>query len=494
VAAEQARATAVAAEAIANRERETAEQQQAFAEQQADLATSRELALVAQNTLALDPELSILLSLHALQTAYTKGAEDSLHQALQKSRLRMALPDVWAAFAPDGAHLATIDDGTELQVLDLATEQVALTVTLPSKAGQITYSPDGQTIATTHPDDGRVILWDAATGAEKAALGGHTGWLQIAFSPDGRRLASHGGEGVAFLRDLESGETLFTFPGIVHWSAHVAFSSDGALLAVPQQADEQAGTSARLNLWDTRSGALRFSVTGPDAAFTGAATGFGVVAISPDGAYLATVGDGSGVMVLDLPASLAAGQPQPLVTLAGHTSAPSGVAFSPDSSLIVTASQDGTAKVWDPTTGEEYFTLAGHTGTVNFPAFSPDGRRVLTTANDGTRIWDVSLPGNEEVMALAGPDATGSLAMALSPDGAFLALGGVSGVTHLRDAASGELLAGLGGHSKGVFQLAFSPDGKRLASAGNDAWSSCGTCPARLDSGQGQELLTLTGP
>jgi WD40 repeat protein len=218
---------------------------------------------------------------------------------------------------------------------------------------------------------------------------------------------------------------------------------------------------------------------------------------SPDGAFLAggrnTGGNDYSFVIWDLSASLATGVGQPVTTLLGHTALPNGSAFSPDGLLIATSSQDGTAKLWNPTTGELLFTLAGHTGSVGYPEFSPDGRRLLTVADDGARIWDVSLPGNEEVMALTGPDKTGSLAMALSPNGAYLALGGVSGVTYLRDADSGELLAVLGGHSNGVFQLAFSPDSKRLASAGNDALVIVWDVPGSLVTGEGQELLTLRG-
>jgi WD40 repeat protein len=487
VAAEQARATAVAAEAVANRERETAEQQSAYADEQARLATSRELALVAQNTLALDPELSILLSLHALQTAYTRGAEDSLHQALQKSRLRQAIPGVErASFNPDGTQVATLDE-TELQVWELATERATLTVTLPAETFTIAYSPDGQTLATGD-EDGRVILWDAATGAPKRSFDDHPGSVySVVFSLDGSRLASADAEGVVLLRDLESGDTLFTFPGAFFWRSRVAFSPDGTLLAVPELAANLQTSETALNLWDVETGRLRMT----------AGTSVLDFSFSPDGAFLArgsnTDGNDYSFVVWDLPASLATGIVQPVTTLVGHTALPSGSAFSPDGSLIATSSQDGTVKLWNPNTGELLFTLAGHSGSVGYPEFSPDGRRLLTVAGDGARLWDVSLPGHEEVMALAGPDAMGNLAMALSPDGATLALGGVSGVIHLHDAASGERLAVLGGHSQGVFQLAFSPDGSRLASAGTDAVVIVWDVPRSLAAGQGQELLALRG-
>jgi WD40 repeat protein len=67
----------------------------------------------------------------------------------------------------------------------------------------------------------------------------------------------------------------------------------------------------------------------------------------------------------------------------------SGVAFSPDGALLATASRDGTARLWDPTTGQHCTTLRGHTDLVSGVAFSPDGALLATASNDGTaRLWD----------------------------------------------------------------------------------------------------------
>ncbi|MFO7539731.1 MAG: protein kinase [Chloroflexota bacterium] len=469
------------AEAIAIEEREATEQQRALAEEQVRLATSRELALAALNTLDRDPELSILLALQAIETAYTQAAEDALHRAVQQSRLRQALPGVKrAVYHPNGVLLATVSE-TKLQIWDLATNQSVLTVTLPAEPRGVAFSPDGRTIATGH-EGGAVILWDAASGAEQRQLVGHTGLVySLVFSSDGQRLASSGAEGVAILWDLDSGEPLFTFPGVVLWSHQIAFSPDGALLAVPELGEGEAASEGVMNLWDTTSGARQLTV-GP---------GMGAFEFSPDGAYLATGAAGNRTIIWDLAASLAAGTGQPAATLTGHTNAVFDGVFSPDGSLIATTSADGTARVWDPRTGQEWFKLAGHTGDVWGPIFSPDGRRLLTIARDGVRIWDVSIPGNEEVMVLAGPGGAGYTPTALSSDGLYLALGSVSGLTHLHDAATGELLAVLSGHSRGIRRLAFSPDGQQLATASHDGTVRVWDVAASLVAGQGQTLLTL---
>jgi WD40 repeat protein len=478
VAAEQARATAVAAEAVANRERETAEQQSAFAKEQARLATSRELALAALNTLPLDPELSILLALQALDAAHTVQAEDALHQAVQHSRLRSAIPDVGNATShPDGTQVATLGEAG-LQVWDLAADRAVLTITLPVEANTIAYTPSGDALVTGH-DDGSVILWDSSSGDERRVLQAHAddvGGVRV--SPDGRLLASTGAEGVTILWDLDIGEARFAFPGTFLFTSEAVFSPDGRLLAVPNHGEGVAAADARLNLWDTENGALRLTLM----------TASGSSAFSPDGAFL-TTGSSEGVAIWDL----AAGPEQAPVTLTGHTGSFSGAAFRHDGSLIATTSRDGTAKVWDPATGKEHFTLAGHKAMIYSPAFSPDGRYVLTSGGDGARIWDVSLPGNEEVMALPGPDVSGDVSLALSPDGSYLALGGVGGKVHLHDADDGKLFAVLVGHTGGVRNLAFSPDGSRLATAGSDSLVKVWDVVGSLASGVGQELLSLRG-
>ena len=161
------------------------------------------------------------------------------------------------------------------------------------------------------------------------------------------------------------------------------------------------------------------------------------------------------------------------------------MAFSPDGRLLATAGSDGTARLWDPATGEHLRTLTGHTDRVMGVAFSPDGRLLATGGDDGTaRLWDPAT--GEHLRTLTGhTDAVRGVAF--SPDGRLLATGGDDGTARLWDPATGEHRRTLTGHARQVLGVAFSPDGRLLATAGGD-----GT--ARLwDPATGEHRHTLTG-
>jgi WD40 repeat protein len=179
-------------------------------------------------------------------------------------------------------------------------------------------------------------------------------------------------------------------------------------------------------------------------------------------------------------------QPAPaVVTLRGHGMAVWAVAFSPDGTLLASASSDRTVKVWEVAAGKEKFTLKGHANFVTCVAFSPDGATLASGGYDATvRLWDVAT-GAERVVLKKGRALVGALAF--SPDGKLLAWGGTDGAVRLWDVAAAKERPPLRGHGDAVTALAFAPDGSLLASGGDDRTIKLWDVPSRT------EVATLTG-
>ncbi|HEX2570325.1 MAG TPA: AAA-like domain-containing protein, partial [Polyangia bacterium] len=172
-------------------------------------------------------------------------------------------------------------------------------------------------------------------------------------------------------------------------------------------------------------------------------------------------------------------------TLAGHTGAIWRSVFSPDGSRILTASLDGTARVWDAGTGRSLLTLRGHTNWVVAAAFSPDGSRILTASYDGTaRVWDAGT--GRSLLTLQG-HTNWVVAAAFSLDGSRILTASYDGTVRVWDAGTGRSLLTLQGHTKEVVAATFSSDGSRILTASSDK-------TARVwDAGTGRSLLTLQG-
>ncbi len=284
------------------------------------------------------------------------------------------------AFSPDGTRLATASlDGTA-KVWDAVTGAALFTLE-PGKADaasggklySVALSPDGSQFAVAG-DAGVVTLWDAVTGQEVLKLapdGEPSAVFSVAFSPDGKRLAAASGDGTVRVWDLEQSLVSLTLP--IHLSLppdmltlinvhDVAFSPDGTRLAT-------VGHDNTVQIWDAFTGQERLTLVGHKDVVL-------ALAYSADGTRLATASYDTTTKVWDAQSGAE------LLTLSANTARNTGVAFSPDGARLAVVSDDGTAKVWDASSGQQLFTLAGHTSAVRAVAFSPDGkalRRPATT-------------------------------------------------------------------------------------------------------------------
>jgi WD40 repeat protein/serine/threonine protein kinase len=354
------------------------------------------------------------------------------------------------AFSPDGRRLAVLGD-EHVKVWDLAGWAEVFSYVGQRKAGlTLAWSPDGRWLASGDFDQ-TIKVWDLATGRERLALKGTTGSGEghgLAFSPDGRRVASGG----TALRvwDAVGGEELHSPAGHAGAVLCMALSPDGRLLAT-------GGLDQVVRLWDARSWS-------PLGALPGHSAPVRAIAFGPDGRRLAS---GAGefkkpgeVRVWDLPDGR-----EPL-RLQGHPDWVIAVAFSPDGRLV-SVSGDGTLKVWDAE-GQELQTgkvvMEGRPGIVRGAALSPNDRLLACVGDDSrVRLWDLS--AGREARPLTGHTEKILTAVAFSPDSQRLASAGEQGETRLWDVVTGQELYTL---PNGNGALAFSPDGGRLAMGGSN--------------------------
>jgi WD40 repeat protein len=324
------------------------------------------------------------------------------------------------------------------------------TLTDPSaQVGDVAFSPDGRSIATLCRDH-TLVVSDVASQQVLYKLtldkGPRASWmLGVAFSPDGRHLAMADYDSRVHVCDAATGGNLRAFAGHERAVNRVAFSRDGQRLA-------SVSDDGTLRVWDVTTGqAIHVLATGHGRTIG--------VDWSPVGTVGASAGDDGTIRLWDLAAG------KELRTLRGHWQQVLAVKFSPDGRFLAAGDWAGVVKVWNTATSTEVHTWSGHTAPVWSVAFSPDGLQVASAGFDGgLKIWNAW--SGAESLRLSGHSGPIN-GLSFSPDGRLLVTGGddftvkVWDVTRERDVA--ELW-----RSTWLFAVAFSPADRHIVAAGGN--------------------------
>lgn len=276
-----------------------------------------------------------------------------------------------AVFSPDGTRLATASSDKTARVWNAATGQlIGHAMEHEGTVWDVAFSPDGKRLLTASADR-TARIWDATTGKPVTPPLRHGRFVQsIAWSPDGTRVVSGDRDGVAQIWDASSGQPVGQpMKHTSGWVYTIRFHPTGTLLLT-------AGSDRTARLWDPATGQpVREPMRHPGQVHH--------AAFNSDGSRIATAcGDGL-ARIWDTVTG------QVVVPTMSHQSKPvRWVAFSSDDRRIVTTSEDLTARVWDALTGEALSPPLRHPSGVFHATFSPDGTRVLSAGNDGSaRLW-----------------------------------------------------------------------------------------------------------
>jgi WD40 repeat protein len=318
----------------------------------------------------------------------------------------------------------------------------------------VAFSPDGKLLAsgTGAFHEGRIVgevkLWDPQSGELKRTITvAHGTVYSLAFSPRTGALAAASGDGVVTLWNAQTGSLEQTIQVQKEPVLRVAFSPDGAVLAT-------SGTTIRL--WDAASGKQRAVLTGHTEEVNG-------LAFSPNGEILASVS-------ADKTLKLWRPQPGSLdLTLGGQAVALAAIAFAPDGRSLAFSGVDGGVTVLDVDTRTPKQTLSKHPNTVFSIAYSPDGRTIATATGDpliasGMRFFTSGIPRIQPAKDPTPPKPAAATTSATESGPKATK----SGTVYLYDAETGSLRANLTAVTDFVWAVAYSPTGELLGTGNAD--------------------------
>jgi WD40 repeat protein len=306
------------------------------------------------------------------------------------------------------------------------------------------------------------------------------GVVGIAFSPNGKCLATSDTKGDIQIWDSRTLEKLTNCQGHQHWTWSVEFSPDGQYLA-------SASDDYKVKLWDVATGDCLYTYTGHTYSVN-------TVTFSPDGTMIASSSQDGTIRLWRV--SVGKLNPQ-IQVLTGHSGRVWAIAFSPDGKKLISGGEDPLVRLWDLESGDCLASWETHTDWVRSADFSPDGRSIVTGSHDRTgKIWDVD--SQECLQVLQGHQNFVSK-VAFSPDGQQIISGSYDRTIKLWDISTGKCLKTFLGHRSRVWNVAFHPNGEQIASGGDDhttkIWSlKLGRCINTITGYTNSVLSVATNP
>jgi hypothetical protein len=288
-------------------------------------------------------------------------------------------------------------------------------------------------------------------------LKGHSGWVTgVAFSSDGRRLASGSWDQTVKLWDVPTGKELNVVGSKMSKMKEVqavAFSRDGHWLAVENSNDT-------VTLWDATTETETHTLPSNKPLRPLGKNWVYSIAFSPDGRWLASGVDDKTVRIWDVRSGRA------VRDLTGLRRSVIYAAFSPDGRWLASGDDDKSIRIWEVSSGKEIRRLTGHKKPIYAVAFSPNGRWLASASADKTiKLWDIEAGREVQTLTGHGDQVT---SVSYSPDGRWLASGSRDKTIKIWDVETGQELQTLGAHDHSIYTVAFDSRGRWLASGSED--------------------------
>lgn len=328
----------------------------------------------------------------------------------------------------------------------------ALVLDHKDEVREASFSPDGSRVLTASLD-GSAQVWDAKTGQAIGVPMRHCGVGEkcpvpaAEFNADGTKVVTASSDGTARVWDARTGKPLLDAPlrpgsGTKVYAAK--FSPDSLRIVTAADAGDGKGV---VQIWDAQTGKQMAALQHDKTVWTAAFNYTGTLVVSASADHTARVWEPTGGKTLVLQ----------------HADEVNFAAFSPDSKWIVTASDDQTAQVWDARTGRRIGETMRHGAPVNFAGFSPDSQFVVTASSDHTaRIWD-AMTGKEIGEPMRHDNWVRSATF--SPDGRTVVTASYDRTARVWDARTGLALGEPLRHSGTVYMARFANDNSSIVTA-----------------------------